>query len=123
MAEDNNVAVERLELLDELADKEEEMRSKQIALTPVEQAMFTSILELPPDRQVITALRRFIQRMERKLSEMSVQTVPAAQKETTAASCNVAGACAAVAAAKNFNRVFIHQGSQAAATGGGLGAS
>jgi hypothetical protein len=37
--------------------------------------------------------------MERKLSEMSVQTVPAAQKATTSASCNVAGACAAVAAA------------------------
>ena len=99
MAEDNNVAIERLELLDQLADKQEEMRSKKNALTPVEQAMFTSILELPPDRQVITALRRFIQRMERKLSEMSVQTVPAAQKATTSASCNVAGACAAVAAA------------------------
>jgi hypothetical protein len=37
--------------------------------------------------------------VERKLSEMSVQTVPAAQKETTAASINVAGALAAVAAA------------------------
>jgi hypothetical protein len=80
MAADNNVVVERLELLDQLADKQEEMRSKQIAVTPVEQAMFTSILELPPDRQV-TALRRFIQRMERKLSEISVQTVPAAQKK------------------------------------------
>jgi hypothetical protein len=101
--QDNNVAIERLELLDQLEDKLEEMRSKKIALTPVEQAMFSSILELPPDRQVITQLRRFIQRMERKLSEMSVQTVPAAQKATTSASCNVAGACAAVAAAPATN--------------------
>jgi hypothetical protein len=67
MAADNNVAVDWLELLDQLANKQEEMCSKQIAVTPVEQAMFTSILELPLDRQV-TALRRFIQRMERKLS-------------------------------------------------------
>jgi hypothetical protein len=83
-------------LLDPLADQQEEMRSKQIALTLVEQAMFNSIMQLPPERQV-TALRRFIHRMERRLSEMSVQTVPAAQKATTAALCNVAGACAAVA--------------------------
>jgi hypothetical protein len=47
MAADNNVAVERLVLLDQLANKQKEMRSKQIAVTPVEQAMFTSILELP----------------------------------------------------------------------------
>jgi hypothetical protein len=112
MAADNNVVVERLELFDQLADKQEEMLSKQIAVTPVEHAMFTSIPELPPDRQV-TALRRFIQRMVRKLPEISVQTVPAAQKEKTAASCNGAGACAAVAAAgcttgyfSQFNRVF-----------------
>jgi hypothetical protein len=54
MAEDNNVADERLELLDQLADKQEEMRSnlasKQIALTPVEQAMFTfcMLVQCPP---------------------------------------------------------------------------
>jgi hypothetical protein len=89
MADDNNVTVERLDLLDQLADKQREMRSKKIALTPVEQAMLSSILELPPGRQVVTQLRRFIQRMERTLSEfeseMSVQTVPAAQTVTTSA--------------------------------------
>ncbi len=41
------IAFERLELLDQLADKQEEMCSKQIAVTPVEQAMFTAILDLP----------------------------------------------------------------------------
>jgi hypothetical protein len=98
MAEDNNVDVELVELLGQLADKQEETRSKQIAVTTVEQAMLNSIMRLPPVKQV-TALRGFIERMERKLSEMSVQTAPAAQKATTSASCNVAGACAAVAAA------------------------
>ncbi len=97
-AEDNNVGLEQIELLGQLADKQEEMRSKRIAFTTVEQTMFNSIMQLPPAGQV-TTLRGFIPRMERKLSKMSVQTVPAAQKETTSASCNVAGACAAVAAA------------------------
>jgi hypothetical protein len=97
-AEDNNVDLEQIELLGQLADKQEEMRFKRIAFTTVEQTMFNSIMRLPPAVQV-TALRVFILRLERKLSEMSVQTVPAAQKETTAASCNVAGVCAAVAAA------------------------
>ena len=98
MADDNDVDVELVELLGQLADKQEEMRSKQIAVTTVEQAMLNSIMRLPPAKQV-TALRGFMVRMDRKLSEMSVQTVPAAQKATTSASCNVAGACAAVAAA------------------------
>jgi hypothetical protein len=40
------IAFERLELLDQLPDKQEEMRSTQIVVTPVEQAMFTTILEL-----------------------------------------------------------------------------
>jgi hypothetical protein len=52
MAEDNNVAVEQLELLDHLADKQEEMRSKQIALTPVEQAMFNSIMQPSPENRL-----------------------------------------------------------------------
>jgi hypothetical protein len=56
MAADNNVAFERLELLGRLVDKEEEMRSKQIAVGIAQQAMLTAILELLPDRQV-TALR------------------------------------------------------------------
>jgi hypothetical protein len=59
--------------------------------------MLTAILELPLDRQV-TALREYIQRTERTISELSVQTVHAAEKEKNAASCNVAGSCAAVAA-------------------------
>ncbi len=96
--EDNNVDLEQIELLGQLADKQEKMRSKRIALTTDEQTMFNSIMRLPLAAQV-TALRGFIPRVERKLSEMSVRTVPAAQKETTAASINVAGACAAVAAA------------------------
>jgi hypothetical protein len=33
MAADNNIAFERLELLDQLADKQEEIRSKPIAVT------------------------------------------------------------------------------------------
>ncbi len=82
-AEDNNVDLEQIELLSPLADKQEEMRSKRIAFTTVEQTIFNSIMRLPPATQV-TALRGFILRLERKLSEMSVQTVPAAQKETTA---------------------------------------
>jgi hypothetical protein len=86
---DNNVAFERLELLDQLADKQEEIRSNQIAVGFVDQAMLTAILELPLDRQV-TALSRYIQRMERTVSEISVQTVPAAEKEKTAASCKMA---------------------------------
>jgi hypothetical protein len=56
MADDNNVTVKRLDLLDQLAEKQREMRSKKIALTPVEQAMLSSILarsELPPGRQHI----------------------------------------------------------------------
>ena len=30
MAEDNNVAIERLDLLDQLADKQEQLRSKKL---------------------------------------------------------------------------------------------
>jgi hypothetical protein len=91
MAADNNIAFERLELLDRLANKQEEMRPKQIAVTRVEQAKFTAILELPPDRQVTTH-RRYIQRRERSLSDkfqvsvISAQTVPAAATEKNAAS-------------------------------------
>jgi hypothetical protein len=56
------------------------MQSKNIIdVGPVEQTMLTAILELPLDRQ-ITAFRRYIQRMERNLSELSVPTVPAAEK-------------------------------------------
>jgi hypothetical protein len=55
-AEDNNVDLEPIELLSQLADKQEEMRSKRIAFTTVEQTMFNSIMRLPPDGQV-TALR------------------------------------------------------------------
>jgi hypothetical protein len=36
--------------------------------------------------------------METTISEISVQTVPAAEKEKSAASCNVVGSCSAVAA-------------------------
>jgi hypothetical protein len=93
-ADNNNVAFERLKLLGQLADKEEEMRSKQIAVGIAYQAMLTAILELPIDRQV-TALRGYIQRMERTISARSVQTVPVAKEEKHAASCNVAGSCAA----------------------------
>ncbi len=53
--------------------------------------MLTAILELPLDRQV-TALLGYIQRMERTISARAVQTVPAAEKEKTAASCNVVAA-------------------------------
>ncbi len=72
-AEDNNVDLEQIELLGQLADKQEEMRSKRIAFTAVEQTMFNSIMRLPPAGQV-TALRGFIPRLGRKLSEISVQT-------------------------------------------------
>ncbi len=44
--------------------------------------MLTAILELPLDRQV-TALREYIQRTERTISELSVQTVHAAEKKKT----------------------------------------
>ncbi len=51
------------------------MRSKQIAVGIAQQAMLTVILELPLDRHA-TALRGYIQRMERTISANSVQTVP-----------------------------------------------
>ncbi len=93
MAADNDVAFERLALLGKLADKEVEMRSKQIAVGIVQQ----TVLEIPLDRQV-TALREYIKWMERTISELSVHNFHAAEKEKNAASCNVAGSCAAVAA-------------------------
>ncbi len=61
------------------------MHSKQIPGGIAQQAMLTAILELPLDRQV-TALRGYIQRMKKTISARSVQTVPAAVKEKTAAS-------------------------------------
>jgi hypothetical protein len=64
-----------------VTDKLEEMQSKHIAVGLVEQTMLTAIRELPLDRQ-ITALRRYTQRMERNLSELSVPTVPAAEKDS-----------------------------------------
>ena len=79
-AEDNNVDLEQIELLGQLADKQEEMRSKRIAFTTVEQTMLNSIMRLPPAAQV-TRLRKFITRVERKLSEMSVQTVQQLQHQ------------------------------------------
>jgi hypothetical protein len=51
MAEDNNVALGQLELLGQLADKQEEMRSKNIALTTVEPSMFNFIMQLPAFHQ------------------------------------------------------------------------
>ena len=46
MAADYNIAFERLELLDQLADKQEEIRSKNIAVGLVEQTMLISKLFL-----------------------------------------------------------------------------
>jgi hypothetical protein len=70
--------------------------------------MFTSILELPPDRQV-TALRRFIHRMERKISEISVLRLKKQKHQQHAmlrGRARHCGSCCTPGYFSLFNRVF-----------------